>query len=88
MRIWQFQRRRWNGTLNLDNFTLFLGCLAVCVVDWDSYGSDRCSVQPLTGVLNFFYSPYPIPDVGLGATRYGAGFAIGLGATDKGSVLV
>jgi hypothetical protein len=38
---------------NLDNFTLFLGCLAVYAVDRESYGSDRCSVLVLTGVFKF-----------------------------------
>jgi hypothetical protein len=54
-RTWPpFQRWRWIGMLNLDNFTLFLGCLAVCVVeDRESYGSDRCSVLVLTGIFKF-----------------------------------
>jgi hypothetical protein len=52
-----FQRWLWNGMLNRDNFTFFLGCLAVLVVDRESYGSDRCSVLVITGVfnVNFFY---------------------------------
>ena len=51
MRTWPFRRRRWNGMSNLDNFYSFLGCIAVCVVDRESYGSDRCSVLILTGVF-------------------------------------
>jgi hypothetical protein len=33
----------------------FLGCLAVCVVDLESYRSDRCSVLVLIGVFKFLY---------------------------------
>jgi hypothetical protein len=31
----------------------FLGCIAVCGVNRESYGSDRCSVLVLTGVFKF-----------------------------------
>jgi hypothetical protein len=45
MRTWSFfQKWRWNGMLNLDNFFPWAGCLAVCVVDRQLYGYDRCSV--------------------------------------------
>jgi hypothetical protein len=30
-----------------------LGCIAVCGVDRESYGSDRCSVLVLTGLFKF-----------------------------------
>ena len=38
---WPFRRRRWNGMSNLDSFNFLscLGCLAVCLVDRESYGS-------------------------------------------------
>ena len=36
-------------------FYSFLGCLAVCVVDRESYGSDRCSVLVLTGVFKISF---------------------------------
>jgi hypothetical protein len=35
--------------------TTFLGCIAVCVVDRELYGSDRCSVLVLTGVFKFLF---------------------------------
>ena len=31
----------------------FLGYCAVCVLVWESYGYDRCSILVLTGVLKF-----------------------------------
>jgi hypothetical protein len=44
------QRQRNNGAyLPIVSFYFFLGCLAlVCVVDRESYGSDRCSVLVVT----------------------------------------
>jgi hypothetical protein len=39
--------------LTLDSSFSLLGCLAVCIVGWGPYGSGRCSVLVLTGVLKF-----------------------------------
>jgi hypothetical protein len=33
----------------------WLGCIAVCVVDRESHGSDRCSVLVLIGVFKFLF---------------------------------
>ena len=33
----------------------FLGCISVCVVDRESYGSDRCSLLVLIGVFKFLF---------------------------------
>jgi hypothetical protein len=38
---------------HLIGWKFILGCFAVCVVGWESYGFGRCSVLVRTGILKF-----------------------------------